>query len=230
MSNYFHTPVRDLHENNMIDSDDPEVDTGKTSRNRQTNEMPGTEEEKSKNSLRRTRQGIFTRSSPSILHFSNTLQLHSNSCTVKRPGLLDYKSILMKYKKSSVARPVSFLHDTKFPSYPLLVPIISSHHPLLLRPTPPLSRLTRTSIATVDLRSRMSPPQPSSQPSHLSLGIIRPYPPLPLTQMSKARHSHLPPSLITIDPTLHLIVLLSKFERGSIWRRRRGIQGFMRMR
>ena len=135
MSNYFHTPMRDLHENNMVDGDDPEVDTGNASCDRKTNIMPETEEETWKNTLQRTRQGIFTRGSPSIFPFSNPLQLRSNSWTVKRLGLLDYKSTAMKCKKLSVARPVSLLHDAKFPSYPLLVPRRSSHHPLLLLPT-----------------------------------------------------------------------------------------------
>ena len=213
MSNYFHTPMRDLHENNMVDGDDPEVDTGNASSNRQTNIMPETEEENWKLTLQRTRQGIFTRGSPSIFPFSNPLQLRSNSWTGKRLGLLDYKSTAMKCKKLNVARPVSLLHDAKFPSYPLLVPRRSSHHPLLLLPTSTPSYLTRTSIAA-DLRSLMSPPRPSSQPSQLALGIICLCPPLPLTRMSKAGHSHLPPSLITI--TLHPMAFLRKFECRSI--------------
>jgi hypothetical protein len=61
MSNYLHTPVRDI--------DDPEVDPGNALGNRQTNIKPETKEENGKNSLQRTRQGIFTRGPPSILRF-----------------------------------------------------------------------------------------------------------------------------------------------------------------
>ena len=44
-----------------------------------------------------------------------------------------------------------FLHETKFPSHPLFVLRISSHHPLLLRRMPTPSCLTRTSIAAAYL-------------------------------------------------------------------------------
>jgi len=71
MSNYFHTPVRDVDENSMVDGDDPEVNPGNASGNRQTNIKPETKKDNGKNSLQRTRQGIFTRGPPSILRFSN---------------------------------------------------------------------------------------------------------------------------------------------------------------
>jgi hypothetical protein len=103
---------------------------------------------------------------------------------LRRSGVvIDYKSISMKCKKMSVARPVLFLHDAKIPSYLLLVPRISSHHPLLLRPTQ-------------------------------------------VQEIERRTHSYLSPSLI-INPALHSMALLRKFERKSIWRRRRGTQSFM---
>jgi hypothetical protein len=49
----------DADEDDMSDADDPEVDIGNPSGNMQTNTKRETEEEKRKNSLQRTRQGIF---------------------------------------------------------------------------------------------------------------------------------------------------------------------------
>lgn len=51
----------DVDENDMPDADDPEVDMGNASGNRQTNKEPATEGDNVKNSLRWIRQGIFAR-------------------------------------------------------------------------------------------------------------------------------------------------------------------------
>jgi len=48
--------LEDVDKNNMVDGDDPEVDTGKALGNRQTNKKPETEEEK----YIQTQRGIFT--------------------------------------------------------------------------------------------------------------------------------------------------------------------------
>jgi hypothetical protein len=103
-----------VDESDVSDGDDPEVDAGKASGNRQTNKKQETEEEKRKKSLQRTPQGIFTRSPIFNILFLNAFTVMSR---FMQRDMARYKDHLSQMQENEgLAAP----SRDKFPSYPLL--------------------------------------------------------------------------------------------------------------